>query len=128
MTGDSDDLVPELVISDQEEAIVDLLRELQRAALVHPEAAKALYGSLVSEGRLFSQTAAGRHWKDKVLGSALLERALLAWQNATLWMTEEAGDPGTTPSALIDAVVSVAASPRRDVLLDRLFRDLEKGI
>ena len=120
------DGVPELVIGDQEGAILDLLRDLQRGALLHSEAARALYDGLVDEGRLFAQTAEGKRWHDRILRSALLERALLVWQNATLFTTEEPGD-GATPSALIDAVAAAAASPRRDALLDRLFRDMVDG-
>jgi hypothetical protein len=45
------------------------------------------------------------------------------WQSATLWMLEEQ-DGAATPSALIDAVAAAAASPDRDVLLDRLFREM----
>jgi hypothetical protein len=126
MTAPPDDLVPEVVIGDQEDAILDLLREMQSAALVHSEATRALYRSLVQEGRLFAQTAAGRRWKERILRSALLERAVLIWQNATLWITEEPADTAA-PSALIDAVAAAAMSPRRDELLDRLFKDLDDG-
>jgi hypothetical protein len=127
MTGAAEDGVPELVIADQETAILDLLRLLQRGALLHSEAACALYEGLADEGRMFAQTAEGKRWRERILRSALLERALLVWQNATLFMTEEPGD-GATPSALIDAVAATAASPRRDALLDRLFRDLDDAI
>lgn len=118
--------LPELVLQDDDRAIVDLLREIQRAVLCHPEAGRALYLALVKEGRAFAQTAAGQQWKARLQRSALLERALLVWQSATLWTTEDAGD-APAPTALIDAVASAAASPRRDELLDQLFRqtDLE---
>jgi hypothetical protein len=120
VTTSPPDALPELVIADREGAILELLRELQRATLLHPEAAQGLFSSLVTEGRLFAQTSEGQRWKEKVLRSELLERALLVWQNATVWMTEESPG-GTTPSALIDAVAAVAASPRRDLLLNQLF-------
>jgi hypothetical protein len=122
----SRDDVPELVIEDRDESILALLRTLQRAVLTHPEAAQALYGALVEEGRLFAQTAEGRRWQERLEGSALLERALLVWQNASLWVTEERAD-GAAPSALVDAVAAAAASPARDVLLERLFRDVDGG-
>jgi hypothetical protein len=115
--------VPELVVRDDAEAVVDLLRDVQRAVLAHPEAARALFGALVREGRMFAQTAEGQRWKEKVAGSALLERALLVWQSATLWMLEERD--AATPSALIDAIASAATSPERDLLLDRLFREMD---
>jgi hypothetical protein len=117
-----DDDLPELVISDQDQAVLALLGELQRAVLVHSEAARALFGTLAEEGRLYAQTPAGARWKERLRRSALLERALIVWQSATLWMSEDA-EPGQTPSAVIDAVAAAARSPRRDELLDRLFRE-----
>jgi len=120
------DDVPELVIADGHDAIVGLLRDLQRALLMHPEAGQALYGALAREGRLFAQTEDGRRWRERIEGSALLERAVLVWQNAAMWMTEESGG-GAAPSALIDAVAAAAMSPQRDLLLERLFRDLDGG-
>lgn len=124
--ADEADDLPELVISHRDEAILGLLRQLQRAVLTHPEAAQALYLSLAAEGRLFAQTTEGRRWREHIATSPLLERAQLVWQNASLWMTEERAD-GTTPSALIDALASAAESPRRDALLERLFRDVDGG-
>jgi hypothetical protein len=126
MTGPDDDALPELIIADVDGTVLDLLRDIQRAALTHSEAAQAMGAALVEEGRLFAQTAEGRRWRETILGSALLERALLVWQNATLWMAEEP-DGAPAPSSLVDAVAAVAASPRRDALLDRLFRDLDEG-
>jgi hypothetical protein len=113
--------VPELAIFDQSEAIVDLLRELQRAVLVHPEASRALFEAFVAEGRMFAQTTDGKRWEKRLLESELLERALLVWQSATLWVTEEPGS-GATPSALIDAMAAAARSPERDLMLEQLFR------
>jgi hypothetical protein len=118
------DGVPTVTIGDDGDGVVQLLRELQRMALVHPEAMRAIFAALMKEGRLFAQTADGARWKERVLRSRLLERGLLVWQTATLWLSEEGGD-GATPSALVDAVASAATSPERDVLLDRLFRQLD---
>jgi hypothetical protein len=117
--------IPELVIAERDDAVVDLLRAIQRTALLHSEAAQGLFESLAEEGRLFAQTAEGKRWKSVVLHSTLLARAQLVWQNATLWLTERS-EGGATPSALIDAVAAAAASPRRDLLLDRLFREMNE--
>jgi hypothetical protein len=114
--------LPEVQLGDEADAIVDLLREVQRSVMAHPEASRAIFSALVKEGRLFAQTSEGQRWRDQIERSALLERALLVWQSATLWMLEE--QDGATPSALVDAVASAAASPDRDVLLDRLFREM----
>jgi hypothetical protein len=106
------------VISD-EESILVLLRELQHGVLAHSEAARALFAALVREGRLFAQTGEGQRWQERIQRSALLERALLVWQAASAWMTEDTG--AATPSALVDALAAAARSPDRDLLLERLF-------
>lgn len=126
MSGPVDEALPELVISEQDDAIVALLRQIQRAVLAHPEAGQALFRALVAEGRLFAQTGEGRRWREKLDRSALIERAGLVWQNATLWMNEEGGD-GAIPSVMIDAVTAAGASPERDELLERLYRSLDGG-
>jgi hypothetical protein len=123
MTGEGE--LPELVISDEDQTILALLRELQRAVLVHSEAARALFGALAREGRMFAQTAEGRVWQERLQRSALLDRALIVWQSATSWIVEDSAE-GATPSAVIDAVAAAARSPRRDALLDRLFQDLDR--
>jgi len=120
MSAQPFDGVPELAITDQDEAIVALLRRLQAAALTHTEAARALFVSLVKEGELFAQTEEGQQWSERLGRSALLQRALIVWQSATLWIAEEPGD-AAAPSALIDAVAAAAASPRREALVERLF-------
>lgn len=122
----ADDDLPELVIGDGTRAIVGLLGRLQRAALVHPEAARSLFASLAREGELFAETDEGRRWKDLLARSALLERALLVWQAATLWITETPAET-VTPSAVVDAVAAAAASPERARILDRLFRQADQA-
>jgi hypothetical protein len=112
--------VPELVIGDQEEAILTLLGQLQHAVLAQSEAARALFSALAREGRLFAQTEEGKRCQQQILRSALLDKALLVWQGATVWMSEETGE-GTTPSAVIDALAAAARSPERERLLQRLF-------
>ena len=120
MSAQPFDGVPELAITDQDEAIVAFLRRLQAAALTHTEAARALFVSLVKEGELFAQTEQGQQWSERMSRSALLQRALIVWQSATLWIAEEPSDTAA-PSALIDAVAAAAASPRREALVERLF-------
>ena len=113
MSAQPFDAVPELTITDQDDAIVAFLRRLQAAA-------RALFVSLVKEGELFAQTEEGQQWSERISKSALAQRALIVWQSATLWIAEEPGDTAA-PSALIDAVAAAAASPRREALVERLF-------
>jgi hypothetical protein len=127
MTASRVDDLPELVIGDHDDAIVALLRRIQGAMLVHPEAGLALYRSLGAEGRLFAQTTEGRLWWERLQGSALLERALLVWQSASVWMTEES-QGALAPSALVDAVAQAAMSSRRDALLERLFSSVDGDV
>ncbi|MEO5769713.1 MAG: hypothetical protein ABIS92_15275 [Polyangia bacterium] len=123
----TDAAVPELAITDEDEVLLALLARIQTAMLMHPEAGVALFRGLAEEGRLFAQTAGGRRWRDRLCRSELLERALLVWQNVSLWMTEDTSDSAAVPSGLVDAVATVAASSSRDVLLERLFRAMDVG-
>lgn len=118
--SESEEQVPEFVIGDDEAAILALLRELQRGVLSYPEAARALFNVLAAEGRAFASSAEGRSCKEVILRSRLLERAGHVWHAATLWITEER-EASALPSALVDAVAAVAASPRRDELLGSLL-------
>ncbi|MFI5308068.1 MAG: hypothetical protein ACHQ53_11980 [Polyangiales bacterium] len=118
--------VPTLTISDADEQVIALLRELQRAVLLHPEAARALFRALAREGRAFAQTVEGARWKERIASSELVARALLVMQTATLFALEEE-TAGATPSALVDAIASAAATPGRDALVERLLRGLDGG-
>ena len=118
--------VPTLTISDADEQVIALLRELQRAVLLHPEAARALFSALTREGRAFAQTADGARWKERIARSQLVARALLVMQTATLFALEEEST-GATPSALVDALASDAATPGRDAMVERLLRGLVGG-
>jgi hypothetical protein len=124
MTLPSDDDIPLLAITNDDEHIVALLRTLQRAVLLHPEATRALFQSLVREGRLFAQTADGERWKQRIARSALVSRAQLVAQAASFWMLDD-DQPGATPSGLVEAIASAASAPGRDELLERLLRGLE---
>ena len=126
MTRTPEHDLPTLTISDDDAGIVSLLRELQRAVLLHPEAARALFQALAREGRLFAQTAEGERWKQRVVRSELVSRAQLVAQSATFWLLEEER-AGTTPSALVEAIAAAASKPGRDALLDRLLRELDGG-
>jgi hypothetical protein len=124
--SENDEQVPEFVIGDDDAAILNLLRELQRGVLLHPEAARALFNGFAAEGRAYASTLEGRRCKEMILRSRLLERAAHVWHASTLWITEEP-ESSALPSAVVDAMASVAASPRRDELLGTLLRDAGEG-
>jgi hypothetical protein len=123
MSGQAD--LPELVLGDRTAQVVGLLREIQVAILVHPEAARGLFSALAREGRLFAQTSEGQRWRSRIERSELVQRALLVWQGVSLWTTEDGAD-ASPPSLLVDAIAAAACSPNRDVVLDRLFRQMEQ--
>jgi hypothetical protein len=116
--------LPTLTIGDDDEQVIALLRELQRAVLLHPEAARSLFRAFAREGRAYAQTAHGARWKERVARSRLAARALLVMQTATLFALDEDA-PGATPSALVDAVAAAAAIPGRDALIERLLRGVD---
>ena len=118
--------LPTLAIGEPDEAVTDMLRELQRAVLLHPEAARALLHALAREGRMFAQTVEGARWKQRLMRSDLLARALIVTQTATAFALDEVG-PGGTPSALVDAIAAAARTPGRDVLIERLLRGGDGG-
>jgi len=124
MSGEALADLPTLTVGDDDEHVIALLRELQRAVLLHPEAARALFRALAREGRMFAQTADGARWKERIARSELVARASLVLQTATLFALEEEGG-GTTPSALVDAVASTAAGPGRDALVERFLRGID---
>jgi hypothetical protein len=124
MSAPADDDVPTLQLGGDDAMILDALRQVQRAVLLHPEACRAGFEALRREGRLFAQTAEGARWHARLSHSALLARAQFVAQIASFWVTEEQSE-GSTPSALVEAIASAAASSGRDRLIDRLLRQLD---
>jgi hypothetical protein len=118
--------LPTLTIGDSDEHLTALLGQLQRAVLLHPEAARALCYALAREGREFAQTAEGARWKERIARSQLVARALIVVQTATLFALEES-TAGVTPSALVDAIAAAARTPARDVVIDRLLQGRDDG-
>jgi len=117
--------LPEIHLRSARERVLDSLRGLQRFALEHPQAAKALFAGLAEEGRKYGQTARGARWRSRIAGSLFADRAHLVLQSSTSWMLEE--QDRVLPSALVDALVVAARSDEADRLLDELFRSLDAG-
>jgi len=114
--------LPRVVLRDREDEDVHALRSLQALVLAHPVAAQALFSALVTEGRAFADTAAGRKWKERLSRSALLHRARLVFEIGTLWMLDD--EPlGPLPSAYVDAVFMSASSGRMEAVMNRIFRE-----
>jgi hypothetical protein len=117
--------LPVVVLRNDDDEIVALLRELQTMVIKHPEASRAAVAALAEEGRRFAQTAQGGPLKERLARSALLGRATLVWQTVTLNLLEpdllEPGE-GALPSRLVDAITMAASAEQRDAMLERLFR------
>jgi len=104
--------------------ITQALGAAQRALLSHPAAARAGFSALVAEGRAFAETPEGAHWQARLGASELVQRAHLVFDNVSLWLLEE-DEQRLLPSGLIDALASASGSADRELLLDRLFRELD---
>jgi len=127
MTRQASADVPTLTIGDDDEQMIALLRELQRAVLLHPEAARALFLALAREGRMFAQTREGARWQERIAKSQLAARASLVVQTATLFALEQETS-GSTPSALVDVIAATAAMPGRDALVERFLRGIDGDV
>jgi hypothetical protein len=100
--------LPRVVIDDEDDPLVELLREAQLALLRHPVASQTAIRALVAEGRRFARTPDGRRWAARLAGSELVRRGRAAWEGSALGMFEETSDT-MLPSSLVDAIVSVLA-------------------
>lgn len=123
MTGSPTDGVPRVSLRLREDEQTRLVRRLQLLVLSHPVAARALFSSLVAEGRRFARTPAGRQWHTRLTLSPLLRRARAAWDTSTLWMLQEDATD-TLPSIYLDGILGAAQGDDLEGLLDRVIRDL----
>lgn len=87
----------------------ELVERIQRALFVHPIAAKALYRTLLEEGRRAAATPEGQALAERLAASELVHRARIVWDVASLRMLDD--DPDTpVPTAMIDSLVELALS------------------
>ena len=112
--------VPRIELRDPAATEAALLRALQGVLLTHPVACQAAFTALVAEGRRFAETAEGRTWRGRLLGSSLLQQARLVFDLTTLGLLDE-GSTGQLPSNYLDALFMAAASGDRDAILNRVF-------
>ncbi len=114
------DGLPRLVIQGHDDDTAATLRELQRAVLRHPIAARAAFGSLRAEGRAFAQTPEGARWAAALRHSPAVAQARLAFDATTLGALDDAGG-GVLPGAFVDALVQAGASDDLTGLLAGVF-------
>jgi hypothetical protein len=97
------------VLREHPNAQADLLALAHRALLKHPLATQAVITALVSEGRRFAETPAGRAWCARLAGSELVRRGQELWEGSGLGLFDD--DPDTVlPSALIDSLLGRIAA------------------
>ncbi len=115
-----DDTVPAVVTV--EEPVEPALFALQRAILLHPVAAQALFRAMVEEGRRYSNTEDGGELQERLASSELAIQARVFWDALTVRSLED--DPSTiVPTAVLDAIVKAATDQRLSGVLEDLFRD-----
>lgn len=85
-----------------------LLVELRWLIVKHPIAARAVFRSLVAEGRRFAATDEGARWRRRLEASPLVRRGCAVWEVATLNMLDEDGSRAL-PTQLIDAFCRAVA-------------------
>jgi hypothetical protein len=101
-------------------ALVHLLERLRDVLLRHPMAAQAAFASLVAEGRRFAATSEGEAWKQRLVGSELLERLEVVWR--TVGMNAFVEQPTEVlPSFFLDGAIRAAARRGLEPLLAAIF-------
>ena len=103
---------------EDDEPLLALLRDVQRALLIHPIAGQALYSGLIAEGRRFAETEEGAAWLDALRRSPALARVGPVWEVLSAGMLEP--DAGAAmPSAWVDALVALSGRATPEDLLRR---------
>jgi hypothetical protein len=112
--------LPRIELRDPTHLEVDLVHQLQRALLTHPVACQAAFTALMAEGRRFAETNEGRAWRDRLVGSGLLQQVRLVFDLTTLSLLEEGTSAGL-PSSYLDALFMIASSGDTDAVLNKVF-------
>jgi hypothetical protein len=99
-------------VSGQGHHLDEALRQLHRAVLKHPLAAKAVYSALVREGRAYGMTDEGRNLRDRLSRSEEITRLRSAWELLTFGMMNDESPGNRLPSALVEALVQAVLRPR----------------
>lgn len=102
--------LPHASVTLRHQVVPELLAlgRLRRAILLHPEGARALYASLVAEGRRFARSPEGERWAKRLATSPRMRRLRLAWEVVTLSVLDGAEASATLPTAWIDALYALA--------------------
>jgi hypothetical protein len=111
---------PVITIEEPIEETARLLRTLQRMLLAHPYAVRAAIRVLVAEGRAFSQTEAGRMWRERLDRSDSIRTARTFWDGLTNPLVGE-DLPTTLPTEMLHNFFAAIGLGRAEAALVRAF-------
>jgi len=111
-----------VVFGESGDPIADTLRRLQRAILMHPVAAQALFYNFIEEGRVFAETNEGAAWLERLRGSELITRGRVIWDALTVRALEDDAET-ILPTAVLEALVKAASDGGMERLAESLFLD-----
>ena len=120
--GEIPGVAPEVVLRDEDQDLLKLLRAGQMLLVKYPVAARSAVAAFVAEGRRFAQTDEGRRWKEALAGTELVRRGRLVWEGCSLNMLEE-DDRTVFPSVLLEALLAAIACAGLESVLSRLYLD-----
>ncbi len=107
-----------------EEVIVELIRAVQSAILLHPTAAQGIYSALVHEGRRFSKTPEGDAWRSRLVGSTLVERGRTLLEVVTMGLLDEDEREGL-PTRLLDVLAIAIRQGALETILGRAVSEVQ---
>lgn len=121
------DLPPRLVLDQEPDLLSRLLIELQHLLVRYPQAARALIGAFVAEGRQFAGTSQGQIWKAQLADTQLVRRGRFIWDSYSLDALLDS-EPGRLPSAWLDVILAAVANPNLESILANLIvEEVEHG-
>ena len=114
------ELLPRLVLTEENEALSRLLLEGQHLLVRYPQAARAIIQAFVAEGRKFATTSEGSEWKTRLAQSPLVHRGRFIWDAYSLDALLE-NEADRLPSAWLDVILAAVANPDLETILSNLI-------
>lgn len=111
--------LPRLVLTEENETLSRLLLEGQHLLVRYPQAAQALVGAFVAEGRQYATTPQGQAWLEKLAASELVRRGRFIWDAYCVDALLE-NSSGKLPSAWLDVMLAAVTNPDLETILSTL--------
>ena len=122
MPDQTSDTLPRLVITEENEILSRLLLEGQHVLLRYPQAARALIGAFVAEGRQFAESPEGKVWQSRLAQSDLVRRGRFIWDAYSIDALLD-NESGQLPSAWLDVILAAVSNPDLEGILANLVVD-----